>query len=79
MLPGSRRCNTGTLTMMRSEQTAPCPAEALALSDNQWDTRPEFVSGESEALDTLVGHFRQGGKNWPPFVLTRLSRLLTIA
>ncbi|HHT0001575.1 TPA: tyrosine-type recombinase/integrase [Klebsiella quasipneumoniae subsp. quasipneumoniae] len=62
--------------MMRSEQTAPCPAEALALSDNQWDTRPEFISGESEALDTLVGHFRQGGKNWPPFVLTRLSRLL---
>lgn len=48
--------------MMRSEQTAPCPAEALALSDNQWDTRPEFISGESEALDTLVGHFRQGGK-----------------
>jgi hypothetical protein len=66
----------GTFTMMRSEPTAPCPAEALILSDNQWDTRPEFVSGELEAMDILVDHFRLGGKSWPPFILKRLSRLL---
>lgn len=63
--------------MMRSEQDAPCPAEALTLSDHLWDTRPEFVSGELEALDTLTGHFRQGAKNWPPSVLKQLSRLLS--
>ncbi|MDE8559350.1 hypothetical protein [Pantoea vagans] len=51
--------------MMRSEQTAPCPAEAFILSDHQWNTRPEFVAGEPEALDILAGHFRQGAKNWP--------------
>lgn len=62
--------------MMRSEPTAPCPAEALTLSDNQWDTRPEFVSGELEAMDILVDHFRLGGKNWPSFILKRLTRLL---
>ncbi|MDV5422785.1 hypothetical protein [Klebsiella pneumoniae] len=26
-------------------------------------------------MDILVDHFRLGGKNWPPFVLKRLSRL----
>ncbi len=62
--------------MMRSEQKAPCPAEALALSDPRWDTRPGFVSGELEALDTLAGHFLQGEKNWPPPVVKLLSRLL---
>lgn len=62
--------------MMCPEQTAPCPAKAFTLFDHQWDTRPEFVSGELEALDILAGHFQQGAKNWPPSVLKQLSRLL---
>ncbi|WP_084276350.1 tyrosine-type recombinase/integrase [Erwinia mallotivora] len=62
--------------MMRSEQTAPCPEAPLSFPDPLWDTRPEFVAGEPEALDALVSHFRQGGKNWPPSVLKPLSRLL---
>ncbi|WP_267436600.1 tyrosine-type recombinase/integrase [Erwinia psidii] len=62
--------------MMRSEQTAPCPEAPLSFPDPLWDTRPEFSAGESEALDTLVSHFRQGGKHWPPYIQKQLSRLL---
>ena len=62
--------------MMRSGQTAPCAEETVTIPDPRWDTRPEFISGEAEALDALVSHFRKGGKNWPHHILKRLSRLL---
>ncbi|MEJ1268664.1 hypothetical protein WDV93_21710 [Pantoea ananatis] len=48
----------------------------MTIPDPRWDQRPEFISGEAEALDELVSHFRQGGKNWPHHILKRLSRLL---
>ena len=62
--------------MMRSEQQAPSPTVPLSFSDPLWDTRPGFAEGELEALDTLVSHFRQGGKHWPHYLQKRLSRLL---
>lgn len=42
----------------------------------RWDTRPEFISGEAEALDALVSHFRKGGKSLPHHILKRLSHFL---
>lgn len=62
--------------MMQSGQKAPCPVLPLSLPAPHWDTRHEFAAGEPEALDTLAGHFLQGGKNWPSYILNRLSRLL---
>lgn len=38
--------------------------------------RPEFISGEAEALDALVSHFRKGGKSLLHHILKRLSHLL---
>ena len=60
---------------MRSDKRAPCPAESFVFPDPQWDARSDFLSGEPEALDMLIDHFRQGGKNWPPCALEPLSRL----
>ncbi|HFG1052903.1 TPA: hypothetical protein ACGE1A_005712, partial [Klebsiella pneumoniae] len=62
--------------MMQSEHTAPCPTTSLSLPDLLWDTRPEISESELAALDTLVDHFQQGGKNWSPDIQKRLSRLL---
>lgn len=52
--------------MMQSEHTAPCPTTSLSLPALLWDTRPEISESELAALDTLVDHFQQGGKNWSP-------------
>lgn len=49
--------------MMQSEHTAPCPTTSLSLPALLWDTRPEISESELAALDTLVDHFQQGGKN----------------
>lgn len=62
--------------MMQSEHTAPCPTTSLSLPALLWDTRPEISESELAALDTLVDHFQQGGKNWSPDIQKRLSRLL---
>ena len=62
--------------MMQSEHTAPCPITSSSLSGLLWDTRPELAERELAALDTLVDHFRQGGKNWSPDIQKQLSRLI---
>lgn len=62
--------------MMKNEQAAPCSKTAIPPRNPLWDTRPEFQSGEYEALNLLAHHFHQGGKNWPRSTLISLSRLL---
>lgn len=61
---------------MRSERMAPCPEAPFCPPGLSWDMRPDFLPGECEALDVLTEHFSRGNKNWPPSVLTQLSRLL---